>query len=143
MASISMYWRGGMLFHSRTPSGHDVFMDGSVEVGGKDMAARPMEYFILSLTGCTGMDVVSILDKMKVLDKVKSFKLDVEYERRKEHPRIYEWIKLIYIFEVERGFKREKIERAVRLSQERYCSVSAMLKRVVEDFSYEILIEEI
>ncbi len=143
MASVSMHWRGGMLFHSRTPSGHDVFMDSSPEVGGYDSAARPMEHFILSLAGCTGMDVIVILDKMKLLDKIKCFKLDIDYERAKEHPKVYTWIKLVYTFEVEEGVPRDKIERAIKLSQDRYCSVSAMLKKAVEDFSYEIVIEEV
>ena len=143
MPSVSMHWRGGMLFHSRTPSGHDVFMDSSPEVGGHDMAARPMEYFTLSVAGCTGMDVVAILDKMKLLDKIRCFKLDIDYEREKEHPRVYTWVKLVYTFEVEKGVLRDKIERAVRLSQDKYCSVSEMLKKAVKDFNYEIVIEEV
>ena len=142
MPSVSMNWRGGMLFHSRTPSGHDVLMDASPEVGGNDMAARPMEHFILALAGCTGMDVVSILSKMKVIDRVKCFKIDIDYEREKTHPRVYKWIKLVYTFEVEKNFPKDKIERAVKLSQDRYCSVSAMLKKAVEDFSYDIIINE-
>ena len=142
MASVEMHWRGNMLFHSRTPSGHDVFMDSSPEVGGNDSAARPMEHFILALAGCTGMDVVSILSKMKLLKKVKSFDVKIEYERAKMHPKVYTWIKVLYIFEVEKEIPHDKIKRAVKLSQDRYCSASAMLKKAVENFGYEVIIEK-
>ncbi|MCD6449316.1 MAG: OsmC family protein [Thermotogaceae bacterium] len=142
MASVEMNWRGNMLFYSRTSSGHDVFMDSSPEVGGNNSAARPMEYFILSLAGCTGMDVVSILSKMKLLDKIKSFDIKIEFGRAETHPKVYKWIKVLYVFKVEKGTPHDKIKRAVELSQDKYCSVSAMLKKAVEDFGYEVIIKE-
>ena len=134
-----MEWMGNMLFHTRTPSGHDVFVDSSEDVGGKDSAPRPMELMIVSLMGCTGMDVVSILRKMRV--ELKSFRIEVEYERKSYHPRIYTSIKLKYIFSVEGEAPMEKLKKAVELSQEKYCSASAILKSSVEKFDYEIIVE--
>ena len=138
MGEMKMEWMGGMLFHTRTPSGHDVFLDSSEDVGGNDTAPRPMEFMMVSLLGCTGMDVVSILRKMRV--NLKSFRLEVEYERKPYHPRIYTSIKLRYIFEVEGDPPMDKLEKAVRLSQEKYCSASAILKSTTADFDYEIVV---
>ncbi len=135
-----MEWMGGMLFHTRTPSGHDVFLDSSKDVGGADTAPRPMEMMLISLMGCTGMDVVSILRKMRV--ELKSLRLGIEYDRRPYHPRIYTKVKIRYIFELDEDDPpMEKLEKAVRLSQEKYCSASAIIKNSVNDFKYEIVVE--
>jgi len=141
--TIKMEFLGGMLFHGRTPSEHDIFMDSVPKFEGKDTAPRPMECFIHALAACTGMDVVSILRKMRILDMVKKFEVQVQYERATEHPKVYTKIHVIYYFEAQKGIPHDKVEKACVLSQERYCPASAMLKKAVPEFDYEIKINEI
>ena len=136
MERIEIRWAGGMLFHGKSPSGHDVLIDASPKVGGKDLAPRPMELFAFGIAGCTAMDVVAILRKMKLLDRVKDFRVVIEYERKEDHPRVYKWVKVRYL--VKGDLPKEKVEKAASLSQEKYCSASAMVKEAVEDFSYEV-----
>jgi putative redox protein len=128
-------WKGNMEFLARTESGHDLTMDASESSGGHDKGVRPKELLLVGLTGCTGMDVVSILKKMKVENY--TLEVDVDYEKTTEHPIIYSKIHLIYRFKIEDDSQKPKIEKAVKLSQDRYCGVSAMLKAASE-VSYEI-----
>ncbi|ONN26988.1 osmotically inducible protein C [Thermosipho affectus] len=136
-----MNFYNGMLFYSKTTSGHDLILDASENVGGKDAGARPKELILYSLMGCTGMDVVSLLRKMRVIDQMESFKLEADYENASEHPKVYTKIHLKYIFKFNGEPPKEKVEKAVNLSQNRYCAVSAMLKKVVPEFTYEIVYE--
>jgi len=129
---------GEMAFHVKTPSGHDVYQDSGEKVGGKDSAARPMELVLVALMGCTSMDVVSILRKMKVTDY--EYYMEVESEKKDEHPKVFTKINLIYNF-AGKNLPKDKIEKAVKLSQEKYCSVSAMLRETVE-LTYDINYEE-
>ncbi|MBC7123973.1 MAG: OsmC family protein, partial [Pseudothermotoga sp.] len=110
------------------------------ESGGLSAGPSPMELVLVALTGCTGMDVVSILSKMKVLDEVESFRMEVSSERAQDHPKIYTKIHLKYIFKFKNQPFKEQVEKAVQLSQEKYCSVSAMLKKAAE-VTYEIVYE--
>ncbi|OOC42634.1 OsmC family protein [Thermosipho sp. 1074] len=141
MAKAEMNFYNGMLFYSKTTSGHDLILDASENVGGKDAGARPKELILYSLMGCTGMDVVSLLRKMRVIDQMESFKLEVDYENASEHPKVYTKIHLKYIFKFNGEPPKEKVEKAVNLSQDRYCAVSAMLKKVIPEFTYEIVYE--
>ncbi|TYB95783.1 MAG: OsmC family protein [Kosmotoga sp.] len=125
---------GEMAFHVKTPSGHDVYLDSGEKVGGNDSAARPMELVLVALMGCTSMDVVSILRKMKVTDY--EYYMEVESEKKDEHPKVFTKINLIYNF-TGKNLPKDKIEKAVQLSQEKYCSVSAMLRETVE-LTYDI-----
>ncbi|MFW6119346.1 MAG: OsmC family protein [Petrotogales bacterium] len=125
---------GEMAFHVKTLSGHDVHLDGNEKVGGKDSGARPMELVLVSLMGCTSMDVVSILRKMKVTDY--KYYMEVESEKSDEHPKVFTKIHLTYNF-TGKNLPKDKIEKAVELSQDKYCSVSAMLRATV-DLSYDI-----
>ncbi len=135
---IKFQWKGGMKFVAEPPSGHRVIMDSSPESGGRDEGPRPMELVLVALGGCTAMDVVAILNKMK--QPVEDFRIKVEAERAKEHPRVYTRIHITYRF-WGRALEREKIEKAVRLSQEKYCSVSEMLRKTA-DLTYSIEIEQ-
>ena len=143
MDTIKMEFLGGMLFYGRTESGHDIFMDSVPKFEGKDTAARPMEYLGHALAACTGMDVVSILRKMRILNMVKKFEVRVHYERATEHPKVYTKVHIEYYFETEKGIPHDKVEKACRLSQERYCPISAMLKEAVPEFGYEVVINEL
>jgi putative redox protein len=120
---------GKMAFHARTPSGHDIHMDAKESSGGDGSAPTPMETVLAALMGCTSMDIVAILNKMKVEDY--KYWISANYEYAQEHPRVFTKIELIYHF-AGKDLPKDKIEKAVSLSQDRYCSVSAMLKKAVE-----------
>ncbi len=127
---------GKMTFHSRTPSGHDVIVDTNRDFGGNESAATPMELVIVALMGCTAMDVASILEKMMV--EGYEMEISAKSEKSSENPKQYTWIELTFSFEGD-SLPEEKIRKAVDLSQEKYCSVSAMLKKST-DLSYRILV---
>ena len=126
----------GLALIGFTDSGHQVAMDTKKEVGGLESAATPMELVLQALIGCTAMDVVSILKKMKV--GYDLFEVSETNERSQEHPKVYTKIHLIFKFEGA-DLDHEKLKKAVYLSKDRYCSVSAMLKQAV-DISYEITV---
>ncbi len=134
---ITCKWTKDMQFQT-TINGHNIIMDADESVGGQDAGPRPKPLMLAALSGCTGMDVVSILRKMRI--EFDDVLIDVEYEMTDEHPRIYNKIHLIYhVFG--NDINVQKVERAVQLSQENYCGVSAMLKKA-SDLSYEIKINQ-
>jgi putative redox protein len=115
----------GMEFVARTNSDHEVRMDTAEEGGGKDTGARPNELPFVGLAGCTGMDVISILRKMR--QEVATFQVEIEgVERREEHPKF--WTSVRVIFTITGNVEADKIERAIELSRTQYCSVSASLR---------------
>ncbi len=118
--------------------GHKFITDASEEIGGNDLGPRPKQLLLVGLIGCTGIDVMSILKKMKV--EPDDLNIEVEADNTEEHPKVYENIHLTFNFKG-KNLPREKIERAVALSQERYCGVSAMLKKATS-VTYDIVIEE-
>lgn len=126
---------GGMQFVGRAGSGHAVLLDAAPDVGGEDSAPRPMELVLIGLGGCTGMDVVSILRKMRL--NWERFEILLEAERAPDHPKVFTKIHLIYRIWGE--VPEEKLKRAIELSLGRYCSVTAMLRRTAEiTYDYEI-----
>ena len=131
--SARVKWTEGLQFVGTAESGHAVVLDGAPEVGGSNSAARPMELLLISLGGCTGMDVVSILKKMRV--EWERFEIGLEAERAEEHPKAFTKIHLIYRIWGD-DIPEDKLKRAIELSQERYCSVGAMLAKGAE-ISYE------
>jgi len=128
----------GLTFIGKADSNHWMVMDGGKEFGGFEAGIKPMEAVLVALGGCTGMDVVSILNKMKV--KFNSFEVLINAERAEDHPKVFTKIHMKYRFKG-RNLPRDKIEKAVKLSQERYCSVSAMLRKSAE-IEWEIEIVE-
>lgn len=107
---------------------------------GDDSGPSPKKLLLSSLAGCTGMDVVSLLKKMRVA--ITGFEMDIEADLTEEHPKVYSEIRLVYRF-YGTNIKKEKVEKAVQLSQERYCGVSAMLgKSSSIKYSIEYLDEE-
>ncbi len=121
----------GMRFIGETDT-HSVVLESGYL--GVQKATAPMQAFLLSLGGCTGMDVVAILMKMK--QPPKKFEIRIEGERAQEHPKVYTKIRITYMFE---GVDYEKAEKAVRLSQDRYCPLSAMVRRSGCELEYEII----
>ncbi|GAB4369876.1 MAG: OsmC family protein [Calditrichia bacterium] len=130
----------GITFIGRGKSNHWVVMDGSKNFGGSEAASSPMELFLISLGGCTGADVASLLNKMRV--DTHKFEITIEAQRAAEHPKVYTQIDLTYRFwgkNLEAA--KEKIEKAINLSQDKYCSVSAMIKAagIPVNYSYDLL----
>jgi len=123
-------------FIARSESNHWVVLDTQKEYGGQAAAASPMEMVLCALGGCTGMDVESILQKMRT--PAEKFRIEISAERRDEHPRTFTKIHLQYIFHGN-NLNADNITKAVNLSQNKYCSVSAMLAKSAV-ISYEILI---
>jgi Predicted redox protein, regulator of disulfide bond formation len=131
--TITADWLDGMAFEAEV-SGHKIIMDAEPEVGGKDRGPRPKPLMLVSLAGCTGMDVISILQKMRV--PVEKFRLTVQGDLTSEHPRQFYRMHIIYEF-TGKDLPLDKLTKAVELSQERYCGVSATYKKALE-LTYEI-----
>ncbi len=119
----------GMTFAGLTESGHWVTVDGPPEFGGSSAAIRPKELILISLGACTGSDVVSILQKKRV--KLGGFEVKLKAQVAEEHPQVYTKIHIEYVFYGE-NLAAADLERAIDLSQNKYCPVSAMLKNSVE-----------
>jgi putative redox protein len=122
-------WVEAMTFVGESGSGHSIVMDGSPDIGGRDLGVRPMEMLLLGLGGCTAIDVALILKKGR--EKVTDCVIEIEAERAAADPKIFTRIRLKYLL-TGRDLSRAKVERAVALSAEKYCSASAMLGRTAE-----------
>jgi putative redox protein len=126
--TVSTRWLEDMSFESEI-DGYKIIIDAKPEVGGKDRGPRPKPMMLAALGGCTSMDVVSILNKMRV--EFKSLNVVVEGELSEEHPKRF--LKMHVIYEVEgENLSLDKIQKAVKLSEEKYCGVSAVYKEVLE-----------
>ncbi len=137
MAHIKVKWLDGMRFWAIPDSGHAVIMDSDPKVGGTDSAAKPMELLLVSLAGCTAMDVIYILHKMRI--KIEGYELEVDAERGNTHPKVYKKVHVKYIFHGE-NIPAEKVKEAIELSQHKYCAVSATMRAVGEvTYSFEII----
>lgn len=133
---VNVNWSGNMAFEAEV-NGFKMALDADEKVGGANTGPRPKPLILVALGGCTGMDVVSILDKMRI--KPDYFNVEVSGEMTEEHPKYYNKIHIRYIF---RGndLPMEKLEKAVTLSQEKYCGVSEMLRKAAQ-ITHEIIIE--
>ena len=126
----------GVTFNGLTNSNHWVPMDGPKEFGGSDAGIRPKELLLLALAGCTGSDVASILGKMR--EPLTRFEVHIEADMAEEHPKVYTDIRVIFKLWGD-GIKTANVEKAINLSTEKYCAVSAMLKPAVNiSESYQI-----
>jgi putative redox protein len=118
----------GITFAGSANSKHWVVMDGPEEFGGSSAAAKPKELLLLGLAGCTGSDVVSILQKKRV--PLTRLELNVTAEEADTYPQVYTRIHVEYVFHGA-GLREQDLERAIELSETKYCSVSAMLRPAV------------
>jgi putative redox protein len=107
-------------------NGHSFFIDGSPEIGGENKGVRPKALILTALAGCTAMDVISLLNKMKV--EFSEFSVSADGELTDEHPKIYKNMWLKYRIKLANESDKPKMEKAVNLSQEKYCGVSAMVR---------------
>lgn len=122
-----------MAFSSQL-EGHEVLTDASEVHGGDNSAPSPKPLMAVALAGCTGIDVVSILKKMRV--EVEDCTIDIESEQTEEIPSVYKSMHIIYNFKG-KNLDFDKLKRAVELSQDKYCGVSAMYKKIM-DITWEI-----
>ncbi|MBU3926339.1 MAG: OsmC family protein [Bacteroidetes bacterium] len=129
-------WTGAMSFEAEVNS-FKIKLDADEAVGGKNTGPRPKPLTLVSLGGCTGMDVISILGKMRVVPEY--FNVEVTGELTEEHPKYYDKLHIRYIFKGD-DLPMEKLEKAVTLSQERYCGVSEMLRKAAT-ITHEIVVE--
>jgi putative redox protein len=131
-------WKGGFEFKIDFPAGESLTLTSVPLEKRPGPGPSPMEAVQAAVAGCTGMDVVLILGKMrKTLD---SFRVEVEAERRREHPRIFTGMELTYHLSGP-DLDADSVTRAVRLSQEKYCSVTSMLRPPVE-MTYRIVLND-
>jgi putative redox protein len=117
-------WVEGMSFLAEAGSGHAVVLDGAPEYGGRNIGIRPMEMLLMGLAGCTAFDVVNILRRGR--EPVTDCVVEVDADRASEDPQVFTEIRVLYRVSG-RGLSRPKVERAVSLSKEKYCSASIML----------------
>jgi len=126
--SIKTQWLGNMLFNADTLGG-TFKIDAAKESGGEGKGVRPKALMLTSLAGCTGMDIVSLLKKMRA--EVDHLEIDVAGELSDEHPKIYNKVSMEYRF-YGKDFKKDKIEKAVQLSADKYCGVMEMFRQFAE-----------
>ncbi|MBL8438013.1 MAG: OsmC family protein [Zoogloeaceae bacterium] len=122
-------WVSDMTFLAETGSGHTVTMDGAPDAGGRNLAARPMELVLAGTGGCTAFDVMMILKRGR--HDVRDCQVRLEADRAEQDPKVFTHIRMTYTVSG-RNLKREVVERAVKLSAEKYCSASIMLAKVAE-----------
>ena len=119
----------GITFAGKTDSNHWITMDGPEEFGGSSAGVRPKELLLLALAGCTASDVVSILSKKRT--PLDDFEINIKADISDEHPQVFTKIDLEYVF-YGKDLNVKDIERAIELSQTKYCAVTAMLEKAVE-----------
>lgn len=135
MAKSAAKWKGGMAFDLDL-QGRTIPVDAVEKVGGKDYGPQPKGLMLSALAGCTGMDVTSILGKMKV--PFEEFNIDIDAETSDSHPKVYTKIHITYAFTGDQSaLDQKKILRAIDLSLNDYCGVSATLKHTA-DISFEL-----
>lgn len=136
---VKVDWLENMAFEAEI-NGHKIVLDAADAVGGEDRGPRPKPLMLTALAGCTGMDVISILKKMRV--QPDGFNVSVEGDLTEEHPKQFYKMKVIYEF-TGKNLPMEKLQKAVSLSEERYCGVSALYKKAAIELVSEIKIKEV
>ncbi|HKU97623.1 MAG TPA: OsmC family protein [Vineibacter sp.] len=131
-------WVDNALFVGESGSGHTVTMDGSPDVGGRNLGARPMEMVLIGMGGCTAIDVVSMLKKQR--QDIRDVVVELAAERAENPPKVFTQVKVIYRVRG-KGLNRALVERAVSLSEEKYCSATAMVRQTAT-VTHEVVLEE-
>ena len=126
---VTTEWKGNMVFESDNPRWDSIMMDASKDFGGTDSGMAPKAMVLSSLAGCSGLDVVSVLNKMRV--KIDDFKMVVEGELTDEHPKYYHKVSVDYHF-YGKNLNENKIKSAVDLSVDKYCGVMEMFRQFAE-----------
>lgn len=126
---ITTHWKGRLTFESDNPSGKTVVMDTDIEGQSERFGLSPKAMMLSSLAGCSGLDVIQILDKMKV--EIADLKIEVSGELTDEHPKYYHTVNVDYHF-YGHDLNQEKCKKAVQLSVEKYCGVLEMFRRFAD-----------
>ncbi|NNE03821.1 MAG: OsmC family protein [Eudoraea sp.] len=126
---ITTKWMGNMAFESSNPSGYIVRIDTNEEGGGENSGYRPKTLMLSSMAGCTGLDIASLMKKMKL--DVDDFTIEIVGELTEEHPQIYEKVTMEYHFYGD-NLNEKKLQKAIDLSFDKYCGVSEMFKRFAD-----------
>lgn len=126
-------WTGQIAFAGTTPSGHEIQMDAAEEAGGQNSGARPTELLLHAVAGCTGIDIILILQKMRL--NPASFHMEIDGTRAEDHPKRFTDVHIHYALEGE--LPDDKVARAIQLSKDKYCSVSQSLNATIT-VSYSI-----
>ena len=135
--NISVKWIDGMLMVGKSDSGHAIVMDGPPEIGGENLGVRPMEMLLLGMTGCTVIDVVSTLKKMR--EDVVDCQTQVSADRSEEYPKVFTNIHVHFVLRGKQ-LNPSKVDKAIKLSAEKYCSASIMIgKTAIITHDYEII----
>ena len=135
--NISVNWVDGMLMVGKSHSGHSITMDGPPEIGGDNLGVRPMEMLLLGVAGCTMIDVVTTLKKMR--QELTHCETKVNAERADDHPKVFTDIHIQFLVQGN-GLDSKKVEKAITLSAEKYCSASIMLGKTASiSHDFEIL----
>lgn len=124
---IKVDWLENMAFKAEV-NGHEIMLDAVEAVGGENRGPRPKPLMMVALAGCTGMDVISILRKMRV--EVEGFSVRVVGDLTEEHPKHFEKMHVIYEFKG-KDLPMDKLEKAINLSEERYCGVSVSYRKAM------------
>ncbi len=131
MHEVTVKWNpiGAMRFEADGPNGSKTIMDATKDVGGDEQAFSPKNMLLVALGGCTGMDVLSMLRKMR--QDVTAYHLEIKGWQHEEHPKKFDRVLIEHVVEGH-NLNKEMVDKAVRLSHEKYCGVSASLKGSVE-----------
>jgi putative redox protein len=133
--NTTVRWVDKMMMVGESGSGHAVVMDGPEEIGGKNLGIRPMEMILIGMGGCTTVDVVSTLKKMR--EDIKDCLVQLKSERSPQEPKVFTKIHVHFIVKGKLDYK--KVERAINLSITKYCSASIMLnKTALITYDFEI-----
>ena len=122
--NISVNWVDGLLMVGKSDSGHTITMDGPPESGGENLGVRPMEMLLLGVAGCTMIDVVTTLKKMR--QDLSHLETKINAERATDHPKVFTDIHIQFIVKG-KDLDSKKVEKEITLSAEKYCSASIML----------------
>lgn len=125
---IKTEWKGDMAFEADV-NGHKVMMDAPVESGGHNLGSGPKKLMLVALSGCTGMDVISILKKMRI--NIEKCSIEVQGDVTDEHPKQYFKMHVIYEF-TGKNLPIDKLEKAVKMSEDTYCGVEALYRKAIE-----------
>jgi len=135
--NLSVNWVDGMLMVGKSHSGHSITMDGPIEIGGENLGVRPMEMLLLGVAGCTMIDVVTTLQKMR--QDLSHCETRISAERAKEHPKVFTDIHIQFIVKG-KDLDSKKVDKAITLSAEKYCSASIMLGKTAKiTHNFEVL----
>jgi|TARA_B110000259_G_scaffold161846_1_gene186246 putative redox protein len=126
---VTTTWKNKMLLESDNPLGKNLLMESGPDSGGSNQGLSPKALMLSSLGGCTGLDLLSLLKKMRV--EIEDFKVIVNGELTEEHPKYYDKVSIDYYF-TGTDLNEEKIKKAVSLSEERYCGVIKMFRAFAE-----------